>query len=105
MARKPKKDRGEETSEADVSPPADGVTEIIDDSGGELVNQTPHTERAPERKPPPDVKVDRYRVVNGGRILHRGALTIMKAGKELDARAFDLDKLREQGIQLELVKD
>lgn len=46
--------------------------------------------------PPPQ----RWRVAVGATILHNGARTILKVGKELDERCYDLQALRRQGVTL-----
>ncbi len=101
MARK-LKDKVEEATEVFHEPPVN--TDVVDETEG-----VPLVEAAPEAPPKaaaPPAKVPepkQYRVKLGGRIMHRGFMTEMKTGKVVDERHYDIDRLREQGIDLELL--
>jgi hypothetical protein len=57
---------------------------------------------APE---PPATPVVRYRVGRDSRIIHRGNVTIVKAGKVVDETNYDIRRLVEQGVALERIDD
>lgn len=81
--------------------------EVIDDSA-ELVEPSPKVVMAP-RVPlvpvPPEKAAEfapkRYRVVKTARLLYRGYITDLKAGKVVDSSNYDIANLQQQGIQLE----
>ena len=50
-------------------------------------------------------KPKRWRVLNGGLIVHGGMKTVLRAGKEIDDSNYDLRMLRKQGIRLEEIVD
>jgi hypothetical protein len=78
-------------------------TRIVGEQGnvvGSAVGTVAPTQSAQKVKEP-----TRYRVVNGGRIMLGGALTVLRPGKELDERQYDLRELKKQGIRLEEVKE
>jgi len=60
----------------------------------------------PESDSPIPVVPPSYRVVKGGRVVHHGGSlpATIHEGKIIDARNYDLDGLRKQGIVLELVE-
>lgn len=59
---------------------------------------TEHGEPAVEVPPPPQ-----YRVVRTQYVMQPGGRTILREGKLIDARSYDLASLRSQGVVLEPV--
>lgn len=58
---------------------------------------------AVDAEPPPPPKT--FKVVKGGYILYDGCRSFMPEGKTVTETAYDLDLLRKQGIELELVAE
>ena len=56
-------------------------------------------------EPRPDVKVKRFRIMNGGVIMYANSRTTIRAGKVITPNDYDLDKLRAQGIVLKEIED
>jgi hypothetical protein len=67
---------------------------------GSAVGFHPQSEAA--QKVPP---IKRYRVTNGGRISVKGTPHVLRPGKEVDERTYDLKMLRQQGIKLEEITE
>lgn len=53
----------------------------------------------------PQIKVKKYRVLNGGVVVFNGMRTALRAGKEVDERSYDLAHLKRQGIRLEEIQE
>lgn len=67
-----------------------------------LVPEAPVVADATENTPGnPEPTVQRYRVSNGGHVMVNGYRTVMRVGKIVDERTFDLNSLRHQGIKLD----
>lgn len=95
MARKKKEDESTPSDEFDI-----GATEVFDDSAPLVpAFEERASVVAPEQSPAP--LPERFRVRNGGKIMHRGVVTLLKPGKEVDSRLYDITQLRQQGIDLE----
>jgi len=54
--------------------------------------------REPDVEAPP---VPRYRVVHERRVMFRGFFVVLKPGKVIDPREYDVENLRGQGVVLE----
>lgn len=116
MARKSKKVLEDETAAtAETAPDASSPTiEIIDDSA-ELVDPAPRKKprRRPKQKdrvPPTEDELKaaeprRFLVKRGGRILHRGNITLLREGKVIKEGGYNIQRLRDQGCLLEEVKE
>lgn len=67
------------------------------------VEQVQAAARSPEeQKPDPDPgPVIRYRVLRESRIVHRGMITWLKAGKVIDGTNYNVPDLESQGVPLE----
>lgn len=92
---------------------ADGSSQTIDiiDDSAELVDGSPVRVVPPRVElpiPTPEqiaaMAPKRFRVVTGGRIIHRGYMTVMRPGKEITDGQYDLDRLRSSGIILEPIE-
>lgn len=76
------------------------------ESGGiQVVDPTPHVGSVVVEPPMPSPKVQQFEVQNTIRVSCRGVSALMRKGKVLDGRAFNIDNLREQGVVLEPVKE
>lgn len=79
------------------------VTEMVDDTAeltpGPQVRPGRKPPEREEREPPPEPK--RYQAMNGGQILHRGAVTNIKPGKVVDECQYNIEQLKAQGIDLQ----
>lgn len=121
MARKKKSELEAEKAastkkeEASAPPEEEVTTTIIDETAGaELVDPAPKKKPRPKPKkkddPPRPSKEElkaaepkRYLVIRGGRIMHRGALTLMRTGKTFKANDYNVPQLLQQGIELKEV--
>lgn len=84
--------------------PAQGAPghEIAEEDDEELEEEgaEPATTAAPQ--PPAEVKPPpKLRVVTGGRVVINGSPNILRPGKTIDPRYYDVAQLREQGIRFE----
>lgn len=80
----------------------DEQTDIVDKVP--LVEQSPTLPSVVEEDAPHVPAPQCFRVVNGGNILHRGVLTALKPGKVIDPRHYNVDQVRDSGIQLEPIE-
>lgn len=116
MARKKKSELEAEAAAAaipDEGAPTATSTAVIDETAGaELVDPAPKKPRKPPKKtevPRPTAEElavaapKRYEVVQGGRIMHRGALTQLRVGKVFKATDYNVPQLLQQGVVLKEV--
>lgn len=97
-------------------PATTGSSQPEDQSGQphiELVNPSPQVAiHQPHRSPQEQAAVDavvpqpaRYRVLRGGRVMHRQSLVKLNAGKVISETEYNIPQLQEQGVALEQIPD
>lgn len=59
-------------------------------------------EKEPAAPPPPKPK---YRLLKDKRVSIRGMICDFKAGRVFDSAGYDIDNLKAQGLELELIKE
>lgn len=100
-----------EAETAAVTPKPEEAAPAPDASQTDMVDTSAELTPGPKRKAPPKPveqreappppKVRKYQVMNGGKIVHRGAITLMRPGKVVDEAQYNVEQLKEQGIKLE----
>lgn len=63
------------------------------------------TRKMSKLEPRPDVPVKKFRVVNGGIIVYNNCRTMLRQGKIISEREYDLKRLRAQGVVLKELED
>lgn len=58
-----------------------------------------------EATPAPPTAKPKYRLLKDKRVSIRGMICDFKAGRVFDAAGYDIDNLRAQGLELELIKE
>lgn len=99
MARiRPQRDAGAPPG----APAQPGTQEELDEEDDELDDEALDAATRPAPPPPePVVPPKQYRAVTGGRIVIGGVHSTIKPGKVVDARHYDIEALRQQGIRLD----
>ena len=98
-----KKEVGAESTEEETS-----TQTVIEDKSAVLVDPSP--KRPAMRRPVPvarpteaelaEAAPKSYEVVRGGRIFHRGNLTVLRPGKTIKSNGYNIAQLESQGIEL-----
>lgn len=103
MARKTRKVVEDDVESSPYETSAASPVEVVPaDDLPPMVDPTPSRGSAVAREATPEVEVEvrRYRVMQTARFMVRGNLTLLRAGKVVDERQYDIDALLSQGAQL-----